>query len=385
MSALGKPLRATWLLMSVTWTVLTVSFAYLFARRVVTPPGGRVYDTRVLAVEYLDGSPVTVELPRNADTQLTGNYALVSSAHDSLIVLGEVLHTSRKTVRRRVLGVHGHDLRPGATMKFCGWQYLSPADLEVAWSDLVLGTPELPLPAWFLPSANDDLNDWVIHIHGRATFRAEVLRGAGVSRNMDLNTLVVSYRNDTEVPSAKPGRYALGYEEWRDVEFAMDFAAQHGAKRIVLYGWSMGAFISIQLMRSSKWRGLVAAAVFDSPALDWQDILTFQGRAARLPSASTRLGIWMLKSGFVRSGRRGGLPFTTTDAREVLGESGVPILLLHSEDDGYVPITPAEKIAQELPNVTLVRFRDARHVKLWNLHPENYETLVSSWLYEQLA
>ena len=99
-----------------------------------------------------------------------------------------------------------------------------------------------------------------------------------------MHSLLVSYRNDGEAPESKDGRYGLGDTEWQDVAAAMRFAREHGATEIVLMGWSMGGAIAMQAALRAEDRGLLSGIVLESPAVDWSDILHFQGTGYGLPA-----------------------------------------------------------------------------------------------------
>jgi pimeloyl-ACP methyl ester carboxylesterase len=59
----------------------------------------------------------------------------------------------------------------------------------------------------------------------------------------------------------------------------------------------------------------------------------------------------------------------------------LPILILHSDDDGYVPSTPSRALAERRPDiVTLVPFEVARHTKLWNYDPAAWNAAILGWL-----
>lgn len=354
--------------------------AVRFARRVVTPPGNQVYDTPILGISVVDEEPQSVLLPRTPDAELTGEYSLVAPGGNSLMNLGEVVAADARTVRRRVMSSVGAPMRVGDFVKFCGWSFLTPEPLGYSWQEVLFAVDGTELPAWMIEPKSQESNVWAVHIHGRATRRGEALRSAKITAGLGMPSLVVTYRNDEELEGQARDRYALGAEEWRDVEPVLEYALAHGAKRVVLYGWSMGASLSLQLIRRSKHRDRIAAAVFDSPALDWQSVLTFHGRLSHLPRWVIRVGVWMLESGFVRSGATRGIPFHEMNAEQILRESHVPVLVLHSADDGYVPIDPADRLQAALESVTLIRYQRARHVKLWNTDPHEYEAAVSSWL-----
>jgi pimeloyl-ACP methyl ester carboxylesterase len=65
------------------------------------------------------------------------------------------------------------------------------------------------------------------------------------------------------------------------------------------------------------------------------------------------------------------------------GELDTRILLLHSDDDGYVPSVSSRKLAELRPDiVTFVPFSIARHTKLWNYDPERWNEAIRAWLHE---
>jgi uncharacterized protein len=62
-------------------------------------------------------------------------------------------------------------------------------------------------------------------------------------------------------------------------------------------------------------------------------------------------------------------------------ELTLPILLLHSSDDGFVPIDASRRLAAARPDlVRFEEFRHARHTKLWNHDRERWNATVRDWL-----
>jgi pimeloyl-ACP methyl ester carboxylesterase len=58
-----------------------------------------------------------------------------------------------------------------------------------------------------------------------------------------------------------------------------------------------------------------------------------------------------------------------------------PTLILHSDDDGYVPSTASRALAEARPDiVTLVPFSVAKHTRLWNYDRERWNEAIRSWL-----
>jgi pimeloyl-ACP methyl ester carboxylesterase len=63
------------------------------------------------------------------------------------------------------------------------------------------------------------------------------------------------------------------------------------------------------------------------------------------------------------------------------GELSVPVLVMHSDDDGYVPAAASRELAARRPDlVTYVPFAPARHTKLWNYDPDKWNGAIRSWL-----
>ena len=68
--------------------------------------------------------------------------------------------------------------------------------------------------------------------------------------------------------AANDGRYGLGVTEWADIEAAIDYALAHGAKDVVLFGYSMGGAIALQAADRSRLRKRILALVLDAPMIN---------------------------------------------------------------------------------------------------------------------
>jgi len=86
---------------------------------------------------------------------------------------------------------------------------------------------------------------------------------------MGYTSLIISYRNDGEGPRLGNERSTLGFTEAEDAEAAVDYAVQNGAQRIVLFGWSMGAAIALQVASRTLERGVIVGLVLESPVPPW--------------------------------------------------------------------------------------------------------------------
>lgn len=351
------------------------------ARRVITP-AVRIADTRVVA---LDTAAQTITLGRTPETTLPGRYGLFTTGAETYVKLGSVLAETDTTVRRKLLTEIDRDARLGADAAFSGWYFDRPEDLHLPFTAELIGSPVGPAPAWLFPARTpSDL--WVVQVHGRGTTRAEALRAVPVFHDLGYTSLLVSYRNDGDAPRSRRGTYTLGATEWRDVDAAVAFARRRGAERIVVMGWSMGGAIALQLALSSPHRDHVAGVILDSPAIDWADVLRFQAGMLRLPAPLVGLTLGALGapwSGPLRgAGER--IPFERLDVVGRSAELRHPILILHSDDDGFVPSTASRTLALARPDlVTLEAFGVARHTKLWNYDQARWTGAIATWLRER--
>jgi len=353
--------------------------AAVMARRIVIPPPKRDDDTRVHRVDLSAG---TITLQSTPDSVLPGDYSFWFSLESGHARLGEIVRSTPTAVTRRILGVDFGDLELARRGRLGGYSYLAPADLGFPFEDVLVPTDAGHAPAWLIP-ADEATDRWVIQVHGRAVRRQETLRAVPVFREAGYTSLLVSYRNDGEAPASGDQRYGLGDTEWLDVEAAIGYARSRGATTIVLMGWSMGGAIALQTVTRSAHRDVLAGVVLDSPVIDWADVVTFQGGLLRLPAPvmSGAMRVMGRRWGGRVTGQANPIDFGRLDFVARAGELVVPILLMHSDDDGYVPSTGSRGLAVRRPDiVTFVPFTIARHTKLWNYDRVGWNHAITTWL-----
>lgn len=350
------------------------------ARRVVTP-AGRVPDTRILG---LDTAAQTITLAKTPDTGLPGRYGLFTTGTASYVKVGSVLSEDAASVKRKLLTHVGADARLAPDAAFSGWYYDRPEQLHLPFSPELIGSSVGPCPAWLFPAGDGDV--WVIQIHGRGTTRAECLRAVSLFHAQGISTLVVSYRNDGEAPRSRAGTYTLGATEWRDVDAAVGFARRRGARRIILMGWSMGGAIALQVSLNSAHRDAIAGLILESPVIDWRIVLEYQARVMGVPPTVAGLAIGALQSEWATPITRAGsaIPFDRLDVVARAAELRHPMLILHSDDDGFVPSDASHDLVVARPDlVELEVFEVARHTKLWNYDQERWTARINAWLVER--
>ena len=212
--------------------------------------------------------------------------------------------------------------------------------------------------------------------HGRGGQREEANRYLPLWHDLGYEVLVPTYRNDVGVPQDPSGRYGLGATEWRDLDAAVAYALDNGAEQVVLAGWSMGGAVQLQLLARSEHADAVAGLVLDAPVMSWRDTLEHQGDLAGLPPWLTALAMRFVEL-------RGGLDLDDLDwtGRDDLAQVvDVPVYLVHSDDDAFVPNGPSRAVADELGGLVTPRFDGpGDHTREWNVDPEGYEQDMRAW------
>ncbi|KJQ54707.1 alpha/beta hydrolase family protein [Microbacterium sp. SA39] len=358
----------------------TLSFlVFGVARRVVTPMR-RPVDTRILAI---DTGAQTIELERTDDTELPGRYGLFTTGTYGYVKIGAVLSADATSVRRKLLTKIETGARVDGGASFSGYYYASPSELHLSWQNIVIGSPAGPCPAWFFPAES---STWVIQVHGRGATRVECLRAVPVLHAAGFPNLVVSYRNDGEAPRSRSGGYALGTSEWRDLDAAIAYALRHGAERVVLMGWSMGGAVVLQAAVSSSHRERIVGLILESPVVDWRTVLRYQARKAGVRAPLPDLAMSALQRPLMAriSGADDAISFDRLDMVTRAAELRAPMLILHSADDGFVPIASSLALAQARPDlVTMPEFGIARHTKIWNYDQNGWSAAITEWLQDQ--
>jgi len=360
---------------------LGAMLSVIVARRVVTPPGRRDSVLRILAV-----GESTIVLSSTEESRAPGRFSLWFADETGFARIGQVVSQGQLWVARELLDIEKGAPQRGDNARTSGWFYLSPAGLGLDFSEVRIATDLGPAPAWLIPAAQPS-SIWAIHVHGRGVQRPETVRALGEFYAAGLTSLSVSYRNDTEAPDSSDNRYGLGSTEYRDVDAAIGYARSAGAERVILMGWSMGGATVLQTLMLSEHRDMIIGLVLDSPVIAWGPTIELHATANRIPLQIQRVAQAVLGSGQAQMlvGMETPLDLGAMNFVDRADELDRPILLLHSEDDGYVPVEPSRALAELRPDiVTYEEFDTAGHTRLWNYDSERWLGAIRSWLRMQL-
>lgn len=364
--------------------------AYL-ARMLLTPERSRPDN---VIVTDIDEDAGTLTLEANIETTVPGRYGLWFSGGTGHLRLGEIVdHDSAAGTVTRPIEVVDFGTPVTGPARWDGYYYATDPDavFDVTCTNVHVDSEVGPLPAWYIP-ANDPARPgtpppaasrWAVLVHGRGATRHETLRAVPVLHDQGFDVLISEYRNGHGAPASPDGLYNLGLSEWRDVESAVQYATTHGATEVVLFGWSMGGAIVLQMLDLSPLSSVVSRVVLDSPVIDWVDVIAHQARLRHVPNPLAVLAQGMIGTRWARHlvGVHEPIDVARTSWQVRSDELHHPILLIHSVADDFVPVGPSQKLAACRPD--LVRYEEwqvARHVKEWNTDTVRWERVVAEFV-----
>lgn len=357
----------------------TAGVGWAIARRLTAPVGPRTFDLLLRGVEH-DGSGDLIVLDRTEQTTAPGIYNLWFEHGGWAQLSAEITDHGPTSVARRITGTtSGFTPKVGDRASWSGIYYATPADAGLDARDITITTQAGRCSAWRI---DGDPSAWAIHIHGLGSTRAGTLRGVRVATELGYTSLVVSYRNTAEGPRVGTGRTTLGYGETTDVDEAIGYAVRRGAQRIVIFGWSMGAAIALQLADHPRHHGLIAALVLDSPVLNWTEVIKANCVRSGLPAAAGYLAIpWLTVTPLARAvGLPGRIPLPSFEWTARAADLATPTLILHGTRDDSVPIRLSQALRDAHPDLVELETFDADHTLCWNTDPDPWREAVTAWL-----
>ena len=349
--------------------------------RRLTAPSTRRYNLTVREVEN-DGDGRLIVLDRTHLTAAEGVYNLWFEDGAWAQLSAAVLDRGPTLIARRVMKTAlGHTLRAGDRVSWSGIYYATPNDAGLHAHDITIDTPAGPAPAWRI-DGDRPTSMWAIHIHGLGSVRAGTLRGALAATERGYTSLVISYRADGEGPRAGDGRSTLGFTEADDAAAAIEYAMRHGARQVVLFGWSMGAAIALQLAHHPSYRRSIAGLVLDSPVLDWTEVIKANCIRSGLPAAAGSLAIpWLTLRPLSRVvGMPARISLRSFDWTARAEELTAPTLILHGTHDDSVPIRLSQALRDSRPDLVSLEVFEAGHTLSWNTDPHRWQSAVIAWL-----
>lgn len=351
---------------------------------ILTPqPYGLMPEFEILAVG--EGS-VTLPEPDSPaqfdDTLAQGRYGLVWEGGSGL--LGDVERRGGGEVVRPLALQAGRLPVPGEPARMDTWLYhQNPRDdLGLAYEDVTLQGEVGALHGWWLPAGGGSSDTAVLMLHGRRRGDLpETMRILPTLTEMGYAVLALSYRNHGASAPSPDGFYHYGASEWRDAVTGLEFLARQGARKVVLYGFSLGGAVALEAYEHQSEAAAptpqVVALVLDSPLIDARAVIERGAENMGLPLADQLADLGLLVARF-----RAGIDWGSLDQRASAASVRVPVLLIAGSADRTVPVEAVDAFAARLPEVDYRRLEGVEHVEGWNQNPAAYESWVRTFLLE---
>ncbi len=355
------------------------ALGWFIARRLTAPVSGRRFTLTVHDTEH-DAGATKIVLDRTPDTTTPGIYNLWFEYGGWAQLGADIEDHGPDRIARTITG-NSQNLvpAPGDRVSWSGVYFATPADAGLTATDISIRTEAGPCRAWRI---NGTTSTWAIHIHGLGSTRAGTLRGVQVATELGYTSLIVSYRNDGEGPTVGSGRSTLGADEALDVEEAIHYAIRRGAKRIVLFGWSMGAAIAVRLALKPDLAPHTTALVLDSPVLDWQGVIRANCVRAGLPGfLGSFAEPWLTSPAMSRLvGLPHAIPLEQMSYKRWAADLRLPTLILHGDRDDSEPVSSSAMFRSLRPDLVTLKVFEAGHTLSWNADPDRWVEEVQSWL-----
>ncbi|WP_157681855.1 alpha/beta hydrolase family protein [Microbacterium pygmaeum] len=319
-----------------------------------------------------------IELTQTDLTLAEGSYGLwFGERFAQHALIGPVLSSDGRRVIRRLLETTVPMSSEPFAAKWTGHTMSGPCEIDPNWEDVVVPLRDgESAPAWLFRGTAVD-KAWVIHVQGIRTSRLVTLRSVEVAHQAGLTSMVITYRGSGDGPPVSAS--TLGQREWSDLADAIAYARSHGATAVYVVAWSMGAGLSLELLRREP--AAIDRLALISPATQWRPIIQHGVHRAGLPATAASLVMWALGSRVISRlvGMPEALDFNTLNWVHNLA-LGVPTILVHSDGDQEIPIALTTRFLAAHPRVTLVKTAPAPHGWEANVDPDLFRSAVLSWL-----
>jgi alpha-beta hydrolase superfamily lysophospholipase len=247
--------------------------------------------------------------------------------------------------------------------------------LGLPFQTIAIETPLGPAEAWLVPAAGPEAGR-AIYVHGIAGTRENGFRQLSILHEAGWTVLLTTYRNHDGAPPAPDGQYALGLNEWPDLEAAVAYLApEPGGPGLLIAADSMGAAVLGQFLARSPLADRIAAVALDSPAISFSAVTAQMAEASGypLPAATD----WI--AGLVLP-RITGLPLGEAEVAAVFAGFEGPLFIAHGTADRIVPFAPSQALAEARVAPTTSLWTEADHLGSHAEDPAAYRTAFLAFL-----
>ena len=219
-----------------------------------------------------------------------------------------------------------------------------------------------------------------IQFHGyKGNYLRDFCGGNKLARDMGHNTLVIQQRGHTK----SFGRtISFGIKERHDCLSWIKYANERFGDKtpIILSGISMGG-ATVIMASEMDLPNNIACIIADCPYSSPKEIIMREAKRMKYPAK--------LIMPFIRLGGAlfGGFDLFESDALRAVKNAKCPILLIHGEDDRFVPCDMSREIYEnsDKSKTRLVTFPNAAHGMSYMVDTERYTKEVESFVSNALA
>ncbi|MFN7923697.1 MAG: alpha/beta fold hydrolase [Bryobacteraceae bacterium] len=167
----------------------------------------------------------------------------------------------------------------------------------------------------------------------------------------------------------------FGVRETEDLIRWIAWLRDRGFRRVHAFGASMGGAV---VLSATGREGAIHTAIAECAFAGFHQV-AYDGTSGN--SGVPRALLYpLIEPGFIYARVRYGVDLASISPLEAVRKTKSPILLIHGTADRTVPVEHGRLLHREGPTTELWEVEGARHVRAWNLVPEEYERRVLEWM-----
>ena len=212
-----------------------------------------------------------------------------------------------------------------------------------------------------------------IQFHGyKSSAYRDFCGGNKLARKLGHNTLVVDQRSHGK---SEGNTITFGIKERRDCLSWIQYICERFGNDtpIILCGLSMGAatvLMATDLELPPNIKGIIADCPYSSPKAIIQKVCKDMHLPPKLLYPFVKLGACLLA----------GFNLEESDAVSAVKNTSIPILIIHGDDDRFVPYYMSEEIAKANSSVIFETISTAGHGLCYMVEPKKYEDVTVKFI-----
>jgi pimeloyl-ACP methyl ester carboxylesterase len=231
----------------------------------------------------------------------------------------------------------------------------SELDEPLVFKDDTIDTASTSVHVWDI-AGRDPTGPVVLMTHGWGSSRQGALKR--IPAVIESASRVIAW--DLPGHGEAPSHARMGVDE-HTIAIELIDTLSLSEKPIVMYGWSMGAGVSLalcaQIERTHDVRGVICESVYCVPQTPARAVLGLRGMPHRV-NLTPALALIGLKLGI--GARWGGF-----DRAAIASQIDSPILLIHGDCDPVSPIDDSQRIVENAKNAEICVLEGAGHNNIW--------------------